>query len=103
MMNIEIQHDEIKGEFLQPNREITDTKSRLLEKLHPTGIDREEEDESNKKIVNSSQRKLEGAEAGPLEEAHSIMSDIIKKVMNQNSDTGRKDVTDRTDSKPLDN
>ena len=102
MMNIEVQHYEIKGEYLQPNREITDTKSRPLEKLLPTGIDREEEDESNKKIVNSAQRKLEGAEAGPLEEAHSIMSDIIEKVMNRISDIGRKDVTDRTDSEPLD-
>ena len=40
MINIEVLHYEIKGKFLQPNREMTDTKSQLLENLHPTGIDR---------------------------------------------------------------
>ena len=33
----------IKGEYLLLNIEITDTKSQPLEKLHSTGIDREEE------------------------------------------------------------
>ena len=101
-MNIEVLHYEIKGRFLQPNREMSDTKAKLSGNLHPTSIDRREEDESNKEMVNNDQRKLEGSEAGPLEEAHSIMSDIIKKVVNRNSDTGKKDVTDRTDSEPLD-
>ena len=54
-------------------------------------------------MVGGVRSKLEGSEAGSLEEARSIMSDIIKEVMDKNSDTDKKDVTDRTDSKPLDN
>ena len=54
-------------------------------------------------MVSSVQSKLEGSEADLVEKAHSIMRDMIKKVMNKNSDTEGKDVTDITDSKPLDN
>ena len=32
MINVEVQHHEIKGNYLQPNREMTDTKSHLFEK-----------------------------------------------------------------------
>ena len=63
MINIEVLHYEIKGRFLQPNREMSDTKAQLSGNLHPTSIDRREEDESKKEMVNNAERKLEGSDS----------------------------------------